>query len=75
MFAAMRAYILPQRRPADPDDALVLMKTLWEKHRIQVASNVFQGHLLLRLSAQIYVERGDYERLAFVLEREGWPSR
>jgi isopenicillin-N epimerase len=75
MFAAMRAYILPQRRPADPDDALGLMKTLWDKHRIQVASNVFQGHLLLRLSAQIYVERADYERLASILEREGWPSR
>jgi isopenicillin-N epimerase len=75
MLAAMRAYILPQRRPADPDDALGLMKTLWDEHRIQVGSNVFQGHLLLRLSAQIYVERGDYERVACVLEREGWPGR
>jgi isopenicillin-N epimerase len=75
MFAAMRAYALPQRHPAEPDDALQLMKTLWEEHRIQVASSAYQGKLLLRLSAQIYVERGDFERLASVLEHAGWPGR
>jgi isopenicillin-N epimerase len=75
MFAAMRTYILPQRRAAEPDDALNVMKTFWDQHRIQVASNVFQGHLLLRLSAQIYVERADFERLADVLQKHGWPGR
>jgi isopenicillin-N epimerase len=75
MFAAMRAYILPQRRPAEADDALAVMNSLWDKHRIQVASNAYQGKLLLRLSAQVYVERADYERLVQVLEREGWPER
>jgi isopenicillin-N epimerase len=75
MFAAMRTYILPQRRAAEPDDSLAVMKTFWDQHRIQVASNVFQGHLLLRLSAQIYVERADLERLADTLQKRGWPGR
>lgn len=75
MFAAMRAYALPQRRPAEPDDALQLMKAMWEEHRIQVASSTYQGKLLLRLSAQIYVERADLERFASVLQRVGWPGR
>ncbi|MBP6010947.1 MAG: aminotransferase class V-fold PLP-dependent enzyme [Alphaproteobacteria bacterium] len=75
MFAAMRAYILPQRRAADPDDALQLMKTMWEAHHVQVASSVYQGKLLLRLSPQIYVERADFERGVALIERHGWPGR
>jgi isopenicillin-N epimerase len=75
MFAAMRTYILPQRRAADPEDALTLMKAMWDDHRIQVASSVFQDNLQLRLSPQIYVERADFERLADVLQKHGWPGR
>jgi isopenicillin-N epimerase len=75
MFAAMRTYILPQRRAVGPDDALSLMKTMWDDHRIQVASNVYQGHLLLRLSAQVYVARTDFERAIDVLLKHGWPGR
>ncbi len=75
MFAAMRAYILPQRRAADPDDALQLMKTMWEAHRVQIASSVYQGKLLMRLSPQIYVERADFERGVALIERHGWPGR
>jgi len=75
MFAAMRAYILPQSCEPHADDALELMNTLWDRHQVQVASNVFQGKLLLRLSAQIYVERADLEYLAEILVREGWPGR
>lgn len=75
MFAAMRTYILPQSRAAVSEDALQLMQELWEKHRVQVASSVFQGKLLLRLSAQIYVERADFERGVTSLDRLGWPGR
>lgn len=75
MFAAMRAYILPQTRAAEPDDPVHFVTTMWDKNRIQIASSAFQGKLLLRLSAQIYVERADYERLATVLSQEGWPGR
>ncbi len=75
MFAAMRTYTLPQQRVAEPDDALQLMHGLWERHRVQVASNAFQGKLLCRLSAQIYVERADFEHGVAALERHGWPGR
>lgn len=75
MFAAMRAYILPQRRPAEGDDALALMNTMWDEHRIWIASSAYQGKLLLRLSAQIYAERADYAHAIEVLGRAGWPGR
>ena len=75
MFAAMRSYTLPQRRGAEPDDALHLMQSMWDQHRVQVASNVFQGKLLVRLSAQIYVEHADFERGVAALDRHGWQGR
>jgi hypothetical protein len=75
MFAAMRTYTLPQRREAVPDDALQLMHGMWEKHRVQVASNAFQGKLLCRLSAQVYVERSDFAHGVAALDRHGWPGR
>jgi hypothetical protein len=75
MFAAMRAYVLPQTRPATGDDATELMTVMWEKHRVQLASNAFQGKLLVRLSAQIYLDRGDFERGIDALAQEGWPGR
>lgn len=75
MFAAMRAYVLPQRRAAEGDDALALMNTMWDEHRIWIASSAYQGKLLLRLSAQIYAERADYAHAVDVLDRVGWPGR
>lgn len=75
MFAAMRAYHLPQTRKAHPDDAQFLIEEFWDRHRIQVAASAYQGKLVLRLSAQIYAERADFEHLAQVLAREGWPGR
>lgn len=75
MFAAMRTYTLPQNRAAEPDDALQLMHGLWEKHKVQVASNAFQGKLLCRLSAQIYVERADFEHGVAALDKHGWLGR
>ena len=67
MFAAMRAYILPQRRAVDHADVVQLMRDLWDKHRIQVAANAFQNKFILRLSPQIYAERADFEHLVQVL--------
>lgn len=75
MFAAMRSYILPQSRAAEPDDALQLMQGLWEKHRVQVAASAFEGKLLLRLSAQIYVGRADFEHGVAALDQQGWSGR
>jgi isopenicillin-N epimerase len=75
MFAAMRAYHLPQRRPVVPDDAQQLINGFWDTHRIQVAASAYQGKLLLRLSAQIYVDLEDFEHLTDVLDRVSWPGR
>lgn len=75
MFAAMRAYHLPQTREAQPDDAQDLINGYWDRHRIQVAASAYQGKLLLRLSAQIYADVTDFEHLVEVLDRHGWPGR
>jgi isopenicillin-N epimerase len=75
MFAAMRAYHLPQRRPVIPEDAQLLINGFWDKNRIQIAASAYQGHLLLRVSAQIYVDLDDIRHLADTLERDGWPGR
>jgi isopenicillin-N epimerase len=75
MFAAMWAYALPQRRAVEVEDAIRLMGTLWNENRVQVASSVFQGRLLLRLSAQIYCEQADFQTGTTILERRGWPGR
>jgi isopenicillin-N epimerase len=74
LAAAMRAYLLPQRRAAVPEDVATLMAALWQRHQIQIVASCFKGQLLLRVSAQIYVEPADIERLCDVLMREGWPG-
>jgi isopenicillin-N epimerase len=75
MSVSMRAYMLPQRRTPDLSDVPELMNGLWTNHRIQVNASVFGGRLLIRLSAQIYNDRSDFERLAEALEKDGWPGR
>lgn len=75
MFAAMRAYHLPQRRPVIPEDAQLLINGFWDKNRIQIAASAYQGKLLLRVSAQLYVDLDDIRHLAETLDREGWPGR
>ena len=75
MFAAMRAYQLPQTRAVMPEDAQELINGFWDKHRIQVAASAYQGRLLLRVSAQIYADIDDFTHLARTLVRVGWPGR
>lgn len=75
MFAAMRAYHLPQKREVKPEDAQELINGFWDRFRVQIAASAYQGKLLLRVSAQIYVGLDDFAHLADILEREGWPGR
>jgi isopenicillin-N epimerase len=42
---------------------------LADEHRIETAVNVWRGQALLRISAQLYVEEADFDRLAGVLPR------
>ncbi|HEY2482249.1 MAG TPA: aminotransferase class V-fold PLP-dependent enzyme [Caulobacteraceae bacterium] len=75
MCAAMRAFILPQRREARQEDALDLKRALWEEARIQVNTATLAGALLIRISAQAYVDEADMLALGAQLERSGWPGR
>ena len=72
---AMRAFILPQHRPAIDADAAAVTRTLWEQERIQIRCVRIGGTLLLRFCAQAYVDVEDVERLGAALNRHGWPER
>jgi isopenicillin-N epimerase len=74
-FAAMQSLTLPTTRPATADDATWLIAQMWDQHRVQIASNVVDGRLLLRVSAQIYCDASDFTRAAEALDRLGWPGR
>lgn len=75
MAAAMRAFVLPQTRPALERDAGEVIQKLWEAERIQIRCATQGGLLLLRFSAQAYVEADELSRLATVLDAQGWPAR
>lgn len=75
MHAAMRAFLLPQHRPAVDADAAAVMRTLWERERIQVRCARIGGSLLLRVCAQAYVDETDIEAVGAALARHGWPGR
>ena len=72
---AMRSFVLPQQRPAAVGDAEELVGGLWKRHRIQAMAVVFGEALLLRVSAQVYVDEEDLEALAAAIATEGWPGR
>jgi isopenicillin-N epimerase len=75
LCGAMRSFVLPTRRHATAEDAEELMRGLWQRHRIQAMPVMFGDRLLIRESAQVYVEREDFEALVQALERDGWPGR
>jgi isopenicillin-N epimerase len=75
LCAAMRAFILPQTRPAIRTDADAVTAALWEKERIQIRCTTLHGKLLLRFCAQAYVTEQELLRLGEALHRLGWPDR
>lgn len=75
LSAAMRAFLLPQKRPATDADAAAVIRTLWDEERIQIRCARIGGSLLLRICAQAYVEADEVERLGAALARHGWPER
>ena len=72
--AAMRSFWLPQRRK-DAHDAVNLRNDLWRDERIQVGSSILNDQLMVRISAQAYVDVEDVIRLGAALSRRGWPGR
>lgn len=75
MCGAMRTFVLPQAREAEESDGTALTESLWHEERIQSRAMAGFGRLLLRISAQAYVDDADLLRLASALERRGWPGR
>jgi len=75
LCAAMRAFVLPQRRKATAEDAESVMQSLWNQERVQIRCAILDDKLLLRVSAQVYVAEGDIVHLADALARHGWPDR
>ena len=71
----MRAFLLPQRRPAIDADATQVIRTLWEKERIQIRCARIGAALLLRVCAQAYVSAEEMLALGEALARHGWPDR
>lgn len=64
---SMRLVPLPPGVADDRDSALDLQSRLAREHRIEVALNAWNGLGLLRLSAQIYNQIDDLDRLAVAL--------
>jgi isopenicillin-N epimerase len=75
LCGAMRSFALPTQRVATPLDAEALMRSLWQRHRIQAMAVAFAERLLLRVSAQVYVDLEDLDALASALSADGWPGR
>ena len=75
LCGSMRSFALPQSRPAAQADAEMLMQRLWDRDRIQSMATAFGDALLVRISAQAYVDEADIDALAAALDRDGWPGR
>jgi len=63
MRAAMASLVL-EDAPSDPGLAARIRRELSVRHNIVVPVSVFAGKLWLRISAQIYNQSADYDRLA-----------
>ncbi|GAB4369456.1 MAG: aminotransferase class V-fold PLP-dependent enzyme [Acidobacteriota bacterium] len=73
MLGSMAALPLPDARaPSAPGTPDRLQRALWERHRIEVPVFAWPHppRRVLRLSAQLYNERAQYERLAEALAAE-----
>jgi isopenicillin-N epimerase len=66
MRAHLAAIRLPLDGPADEARALTLYSALYDRHRIQAPVMAFGDRLWVRVSAQIYNDMAQYERLAAV---------
>ncbi|MEM9681936.1 MAG: aminotransferase class V-fold PLP-dependent enzyme [Pseudomonadota bacterium] len=64
MFSAMATVALPVNAPATVQAAKQFKQLLRDEHAIEVTVTPFSGRLWLRLSAFLYNEIRDYERLA-----------
>ncbi|MBI3259878.1 MAG: aminotransferase class V-fold PLP-dependent enzyme [Ignavibacteriae bacterium] len=71
MLGFMAAIEAPVETAGTPEEAVKLHDWLWDNHRIEVPVMPFDGKLWIRISAQIYNKREDYEILAGVFDKKG----
>src|SRR5262249_24224360 len=71
MIATMATVPLPERLGKARDDAARLRDALLFEDRIEVQLHAARGRLWVRISAQVYNEMSDYERLAEAVARRG----
>jgi isopenicillin-N epimerase len=69
MVGAMIAVPLPSAAGATDDDAVALRLALLVEDRIEIPVNAVQGRLWVRVSAQVYNDMTDVERLAAAVAR------
>lgn len=70
MVGTMATVPLPERLGTTADDAVALRDRLLFEHSIEIHLAARRGRLQLRLSAQIYNEPADYDRLAAAVDHE-----
>src|SRR5262249_38301435 len=71
MIATMATVPLPERLGGEREDAARLRDALLFEDRIEVQLHAARGRLWVRISAQVYNELSDYERLAEAVARGG----
>jgi isopenicillin-N epimerase len=71
----MRTYLVPQSREANMADGQRLKQQLWDNARLLVFSIVWEGQLLIRLSAAPYADSEDVDVLCRELRSRGWPGK
>jgi isopenicillin-N epimerase len=64
LLGFMAAIRIPGVDPATPERAQALHDVLFDRHQVEVPVIAFAGALWARISAQIFNELADYERLA-----------
>ena len=70
MRAAMAALPLPATVQPTFEATRALNATLWRKHRVEVPIIPFNDRAWVRISAQVYNDSADYERVAHALSAE-----
>lgn len=71
MLGALATLELPFHADGTQEVAGALRRRLWREHRIEVPIVPFGGRCWLRISAQVFNDLSDYERLASVVSAEG----
>ena len=70
MFASMVPIPLPGYVKGEDEEMVEIVRTLWKKYKVEVAITAPSGYISARISAQIYNEKSDYERLADAIKTE-----